>query len=140
MSMRMAAIAGLLATLALAGCGSATPPLSVSCKGLRITHVTVRNQTSKPIRAILYGPALSLLAHMHPVLPFREVVVAEQRGNIGFTGLVLPTIRPKDPASVTLRFTHAPKGGALALTQTSRIRAKVWAAGDYPHCYIGGTP
>jgi len=143
MSMKMAALAGSLAALALAGCGAATPPLSMSCRvqpsgRLIAARVTVQNHTSKPHRSILYGPALAWLAHMRPVLPFHQVVVAEATGRRGFTGLSLPPVGPKDPVSVTLRFARPPKAAALTLTQNGRIHAKSWSAADYPHCYIGG--
>ena|SRR5579875_233998 len=131
--------------LVLGGCGTTTPPLSLTCSltsngRVVADRVTVRNRTSTPHRSILYGPALGWLAHMHPVLAFRQVMIVNTHGDRSFTGLLLPAATEKSPARVTLRFTRPPRQVALDLTQSSRIRSNNWSAGAYPHCVIGRRP
>ncbi len=134
---------GLGILLAFAGCGSRTAPvLTVSChtralpSGAIRARIIVANVSSSARSGEIYGPALSRLTHIYPVLRQTQVVVVFPAHRQTFIGYVLPTIRPKKSARLLMRFAPGPHAGSLVVTDTRTIHATSRSILTNPKCLI----
>jgi len=103
--------------------------------------VTVTNSTSTPGQAIVYGPALSLLRYVHPVLNPTQVLIQLSHGPAAtYFGYVVPNVQPNHPAHVLMRFNPPRSGQPLNVTTSRTIQADDLHVLDNPDCTIGSRP
>jgi hypothetical protein len=138
---------GLGILLALAGCGSSTAPvLTVSCStralpsGAIRARVIVTNVSSSERSGVIYGPALSRLTHIYPVLRQAQVLLVLPHQRRTFIGYALPTIRPKKSRRLLMRFAPGSNAGSLVVTDARTIHAGSRTVLTNRKCMIKGAP
>jgi hypothetical protein len=99
-------------------------------------RVAITNNTGKVGKAIVYGPALTWLRHIYPVLATAQVIVTAAGTRRSYTGFVVPRVKPKDSAHLLLRFAPAARGSSIVATGRTNVHAPDWHILDNHDCRI----
>lgn len=141
------ALLGLGILLGLAGCGSGTAPtLTVSCRthslptGAIQARVAVTNVSPVAHSGVIYGPALSRLTHITPVLRQAQVLLTLSGHRRTFTGYAFPTIRPKKAIHLSMRFAPAFHAASVLVTDARTVRGGNRSILNNRMCTIPGGP
>jgi hypothetical protein len=98
--------------------------------------VTITNNTGKAGQAIIYGPALTWLRHIYPVLTTAQVVVNATGTSRSYIGFLVPRVKPKAPAHLLLRFAPGARGTTIVATGQTTVHAPDWHVLDNNNCRI----
>jgi hypothetical protein len=128
----------------LAGCGSgAAPPFAVRCvthrlpSGLIAARVTVRNTTDRTGPVIIYGPALTRVVYIAPVLKAAYVAVATRHVRRTYVGFLVPRVGSKKSAHILLRLTAAARAQSIVAGNRRTVHASSFHMLDNADCRVG---
>lgn len=111
-------------------------PLAGHAGRVRVA-VSISNTTGSSHRAIVYGPALTGVTFIHPVLHTEEVVVKVGKAHRSYPGWVVPRVEPKKPAHITFHMARPAQPAAILAGPGPVIHASSWDILKNSACTVG---
>jgi hypothetical protein len=96
--------------------------------GLIRTRVTVTNTTQTPVRAVVYGPALTNARFIQPRYHATYVYVHVGKERRSYVGFVIPAINTGTPGHVLFRLTKPARPRAILASLHSVVHADDWSS------------
>lgn len=127
----------------LSGCGSSSPPIAVSCTTHALStrliqaRVTVRNTTGSSHRAYVYGPALTRVRRVQPVLRSASVVVRVAHSARSYPGWIVPRVDPNKTAHLLFRLVKPARPASIVAGTKPIVHDESWDALKNGDCTIG---